>query len=161
MTTAIIYDTKHGTTEKMCEMISERLKRKKEKVELYNVNMTKNLDLNKYQRIIVGGSIHVGQIQESVKTFCENNSKILMEKELGLFICCMDESREEEQLKNAYNEDLMKKAKAKRVLGGEFIFEKMNFFEKIIIRIITKTKRSKSNIKKNEINKFVEELLDI
>ena len=161
MTTAIIYDTNHGTTEKITKIISEKLAKHNQKTEIMNVNTIKNSNLDKYQRIIIGSSIHVGQIQESIKKFCENNYEILMEKELGLFICCMHEAREKEQLNNAYNKKLMKKAKVKEVLGGEFIFEKMNFFEKIIIRIITKNKKSKSNIKTNVIDKFVEKLVDI
>jgi menaquinone-dependent protoporphyrinogen oxidase len=38
--------------------------------------------------------------------------------------------------------------------GGEFLFEKMNFFERAIIKRIAKTDKSVSQIKEEEIGRF-------
>jgi menaquinone-dependent protoporphyrinogen oxidase len=43
--------------------------------------------------------------------------------------------------------------------GGEFLFEKMNFFERAVIKRIAKTDKSVSSIKEDEIVRFVTEFL--
>lgn len=70
MKALIVYDTKHGNTKKVAELIGEGLKTIEEnEVTIENV---KEIDLNKdeiYDLILVGSPNHVGSHTKSVKKF--------------------------------------------------------------------------------------------
>ena len=68
MKTAIIYMSKHGTTEKVVNIISDHLTLIN--TDVFNIRNVKAPDLIKYDFIIIGGSIHAGMIQKKVKQFC-------------------------------------------------------------------------------------------
>ena len=108
-----------------------------------------------YDHIIIGGSIHAGQIQKRIKEFCIRNLDILLKREVGLFICCMYEGEvATKQLYDAYPPELINHAKATAVFGGGFDFEKMNFIEKMVVKKVAKVKSSVSNLDHNAINRF-------
>jgi menaquinone-dependent protoporphyrinogen oxidase len=152
MKTLITYCTTHGCTEKIAFEMKQFLG---ENVTLCNLKKEKAPSVDGFDRIIVGGSIHAGQIQGKIKSFCKANSEVLKQKELGLFICCMDEGEEAQiHLRNAYSEDLLQHAKATACLGGEFNFDKMNFLERMIVRKVAKVNFSTSKMDKQAIRKF-------
>jgi menaquinone-dependent protoporphyrinogen oxidase len=84
-----------------------------------------------------------------------------LNKEIGLYVCGMerDESKQREELVRAYPKELIDKAKSIQFLGGEFLFENMNFFEKMIIKKIAKTDKSISEINHQNIDRFVKDIL--
>ncbi|MEN8117436.1 MAG: flavodoxin domain-containing protein, partial [Bacteroidota bacterium] len=105
--------------------------------------------------VIIGGSIHAGQIQKRIKEFSIKNLDELQTKELGLFICCMEEGEKAHtQLMEAYPEELHNHAKAATYFGGEFDFEKMNFFQRMIIKKVAHVENNVSKIDHEAIKKF-------
>jgi menaquinone-dependent protoporphyrinogen oxidase len=156
MRTAIIYSTSHGTTQKVAEEIKSLLG--DEKAQLFNLKKDKNFDITEYEQVILGGSIHAGRIQRRIKDFSEKHTQELLERKLGLFLCCMFEEKAEEQFNNAYPEILRNHAGSNKVLGGELLFEKMNFFEKAMVKKIAGVHESVSKIDKKKIIEFVNEL---
>ena len=155
MNTKIIYISKHGTTEKVAREIAKNLK--VEEKDIVNLRKERNPDINRHERIIIGGSIHAGMVQKRVKDFCEKNMDILLNKEVGLFLSAMDKDRYEEEFNNAFPEILRNHSKASAVTGGEFNFEKMNFLEKAIVKKVGNVEESVSEINYSEIEKFVKE----
>lgn len=132
MKTLIAYCTTHGCTEKIANELNDFLAGK---ADLVNLKNNPTPDISEYDRAIIGGSIHAGQIQKRVKHFCSSNLNDLQKKELGLFICCMEKGKKAEiQLMDAYPKVLLQQAKSTACLGGEFNFEKMNFFQKLILK---------------------------
>jgi len=93
-------------------------------------------------------------IQKRVKDFCEKNIDILLTKEIGLFMCGMQKRQLEEEFHNAFPEKLRVYSKSNLLAGGEFIFEKMNFLEKAIVRKVANTNESKSEINEAGIVEF-------
>jgi menaquinone-dependent protoporphyrinogen oxidase len=152
METAIIFATTHGTTEKVAKMIQEQLGPKY--TWLYNLKKNDKPDLGKYDQIIVGGSIHAGMIQKSVKDFCKNHTVELLDKPLGLFLCGMNESEYQAQMEKAFPEILRKHATAMDTMGGEFLFDKMNFFQRLIVQKISGIKNTVSRINMEKISIF-------
>lgn len=161
MKTVIIYSSKRGTTKKISEIIKSKLDEKKHDVEVVDLKQVKDYNLRVFECIVIGGSIHAGSVSGSLKKFCADNSDLLLEKRLGLFITCMfpEPKRREEQLVNAYSLELREHSKALGVLGGEFLFEKMNFVEKLMVKIIAKVNKSKSDIDLVAVDKFAESLV--
>ena len=156
MKTAIIYTSKYGTTEKIAGLIAEKLKESGE-VELFSLAKYPNPDISAFETVILGTPIYAGQALKKMKTFCKMNETALLQKKTGLFICEMEPNKEkqEQELKNAYPEVLQKKAIATGFLGGAFLFEKMNFFERMIIKKIAKTTTSIQQIDEKAIDKFI------
>ncbi len=156
MKTLITFCTKHGCTEKVAKQIRDYLG---DEATLYNLKDKTQVDVKSFDRIIIGGSIHAGQIQKQVKEFYSENQDLLLEKELGIFICCMEEGEKAEQeLQNVFPDTLLSHAKATACLGGEFNFEKMNFLEKMIVKKVAKVDRSVSNIDTDAIRFFSDQM---
>ena len=156
MRTAIVYASKHGTTEKVARQIQEELG--EDKAQLFNLKNNPKFDLSHFEQVILGGSIHAGQIQKRVKDFYQQNAPELLDKRLGLFLCCMHEEEAENQFKNAYPEMLRNHALSSKIMGGEFRFDKMNFFERAIVKKIAGISESVSKIDASKIQEFVEEM---
>jgi menaquinone-dependent protoporphyrinogen oxidase len=156
MKTAIIFATKHGTTEKVAKKIAERLGNQ---VSLINLKGNKHPDINLYEGIILGTPVYVGQSSKAMRIFAKNHTDALATKRVGLFVCGMELNveRQKQELEHAYPPQLLEHAVAKHFLGGEFSFEKMNFFELAIIKRIAKTDKNVSQIKEEEIEKLVAE----
>jgi len=157
MKTLIVYSSKHGCTEKCTSILKEKMTGK---IEVFNIKTTPQMDLSIYSTIIIGGSIHAGQIQKKIKDFCRNNLSILQEKKLGLFICCMEEGQKaEDQFHQAFPADVIKHASATGIFGGEFNFEKMNFIEKSIVKKVAKVEKSVFKISTENIDTFITKMI--
>ncbi len=152
MKTLIAYSTTHGCTGKVALELKEKLGGE---ATLINLKEDRNPSLALYDQVIIGGSIHAGQIQKRVKEFCAKNLEQLKQKELGLFICCMYEGDvAREQLRNAFPEELHQAAKNEAFFGGAFDFKRMKFFEKMIVRKVAKVNESVSNLDYGKIDNF-------
>jgi len=151
MKTGIIYISKHGTTEKVAKVIAEQLN-----CLAINLHTNKNINVEDFDRIIIGSSIHMGSVNKKIKNFCEINEKKLMTKSLGLFLCCAEKGKKaNEQLEKAFSKELLVHAKSIGLMGFEYNFDKMNFFERTIIKKVTGEKESISQIDSESITKFV------
>ena len=152
MKTLILYTTSHGCTEKAVRELSPKLSGE---VTIIDLKHFPSPCLDEYERVIIGGSIHAGQIQKRIRDFYTSNLNELRSKEIGLFICCMYEPEiAHEELQNAFPEELHQMAKAEGIFGGEFNFGKMNFIEKLLVRKIAKVSESVSKIDYLSIEQF-------
>ena len=160
MKIAIIYASKHGTTEKVAFSIAEKLRENNE-VELFSLKKNPNPDMNDFGTVILGTPIYAGQASGKMQKFCKNNEPALLQKKTGLFVCGMepDQAKREKELADAYPTVLLKNAVATGFLGGAFKFEEMNFMERFVINKISKTNESVSRIDENAIEDFVEKFL--
>lgn len=152
MKTLIAYATTHGCTEKISEQMKSYLGGD---VSLVNLKKDPTPSPASFHRVIIGGSIHAGQIQKRVKDFCSTYLNELQEKELGLFICCMEKGETaHKQLMEAFPEALHRHAKATAFFGGEFDFGRMNFLEKMIVKKVAHVKQNVSNVDFDAVRKF-------
>lgn len=153
MRTLIVYATKHGCTENCSKLLKDKLIG-----EVTTVNIKKDTipDINSFDNIIIGGSIYVGKIQKEISKFCTENLNLLNEKNIGLFICSMQKDNVETEINSSFPKELLNHAAAKESFGGEFIFKKMNFFERFIIKTIAKTEKDISDVSEENINKFAQ-----
>lgn len=152
MSTIIIYLSRHGCTEKTADILKQNLN---DNVMILNLKDNIQLDLSIYDTVIIGGSIHAGKIQKKLAQFCKDHNNQLMRKKLGLYLCCMEEgAKAQQQMQNAFPENLREHASATGFFGGEFDFSKMNFLEKFIIKKVAKVKESVSTINKDAIKEF-------
>jgi len=159
MKTAIIFASKYGTTEKVAAMIAEKLKNCNE-IEIFSLKKNPNPDISQFEMVILGTAIYAGSALKKMKKFCRANKQVLLQKKLGLFVCGMEptKDKQDQELQDAYPEVLHKNAVATGFMGGAFLFEKMNFFERSIIKKIAKTTTSVHQISESAIGEFVKNL---
>jgi menaquinone-dependent protoporphyrinogen oxidase len=156
MSTLIFYASQHGCTEKTANILKSKLK---DDVTMINLKKNKRPDLTAFDTIIIGGSIHAGKMQSNLRKYIQKNLDPLLKKKLGLFLCCMEEGENaQRQFDEAFPEELRNHASAQGLFGGEFDFDKMNFFEKAIVKKVAKVTAPVSNIKEENIHQFAAHL---
>lgn len=156
MKTIIIYESIHGSTEKCALLLSEKIR---SELEIKRLKDNENLSVENYDTVIIGGSIHHGFIQSRIESYIEKNLEYLKDKNLGLYLCCMEEGNAaQQQFDTAFPEVLRNKAVAKGLFGGEFNMKKMNSFERKIARKATGISASYSKINTEEISVFAEKI---
>lgn len=79
----------------------------------------------------------------------------LLTKRVGLFICCAQEEKAEEQFNRSFPSELKEHAFVKGLLGGEIIMRKLGFFERRIAQAVLKSKDDVLNRKDNVVEKFL------
>lgn len=157
MKTAIIYLSKHGTTDKVAHEIANKLG--PDQTKIFELGKDTISDPEDFDQIIIGGSIHAGSIQKRIKKFCEKHQDILLDKKLGLFLCCAEqEEKAKEQFQNAFSSALRQHASATGFMGYEFLLDEMNFFEKAIVKKVAGQTESVHQINNKAIEDFVIEM---
>lgn len=136
MKTLLVYASRHGCTEKCAGLLAEKIAGE---VVKFNLAKGKAPSPQGYDAVVVGGSIHAGRIQKTVAAYLEEHMAALLEKKVGLFLCCADFNRVEAQMKAAFPEPLYSQAAAREHLGFGLYFDKMNFLERALMKKILKT----------------------
>lgn len=154
--TLIVFQTRTGTTEKAASYLAENIK---SNVSMVNLKKDSIPNLNEFSTILVGGSIRASAIQSGLKKFMVKNTSVLLEKKLGLFLCCMEEgATAEKQFNDSFPEELRKHATAIAYFGGEFDFDKLNFLERGIVKKVAGISESISKIDYKAIEKFATDI---
>lgn len=155
MNALLIYTSKHGTTEKVAEIIRNS---SKHNIQLNNLKINKKPSIENYDMIIIGSSIHAGNIPSKTKKFLAKNNDLLLSKKLALYLVCMNHDDAITQMDNNFPEDLRKHAIINTCVGGEFLFEKMNKLEKILVKKIAGKSESISELKNDNIQNLITEI---
>ncbi len=154
MNVLIVYSSWHGTSDKVAAYMADKLIN--HKVDLVSLKMHEVSHLRNYDCIILGGSIHFGSIESSVQKFYNKNLDLLLQKDLGLFICCGLDEDKESQFESAFPAQLREHSKVQGYFGGELLTEKMNFVQKLVTAQITKTgKKLSDGIDYKAIDRFL------
>lgn len=151
----IIYGSKHGCAEKCSKILKGKLQGE---VTIVHAKKGQVLDISLFNKIIIGGSIYAGRIQKEIIEFCSMNLNELKKKKIGLFICCMNKDNASMQLNSSFPTELLNMAVVKDNFGGEFLFEKMNVFERFIVKMVAKSDKGIPEVDgKSDISTILEE----
>jgi menaquinone-dependent protoporphyrinogen oxidase len=150
MNTLILYASKHGFTKDCVNELKELLTGN---TCLVNAKSDKIPSTEDFDNIIIGGSVHMGQIQKELKDYCLKYKDILAAKKLFLFLSCGLPENFNEALKYAYPEELLKKSISTECFGGELRIEKMGLAERMLTRMMKKASQKEG---KPEPSKNVE-----
>ncbi|HVI39232.1 MAG TPA: flavodoxin domain-containing protein [Anaerovoracaceae bacterium] len=150
----IAYASKHGCAEECARALASKMNTG---VDLCNLKENKQIDLNAYDKIIIGGSIYAGRILKEVKDFYSKNESELKGKKLGLFICGTSEGEAaKKQVTASFPEELLNSALVKESFGGKIDLSKMSFMEKKIIKIVAKVESDMTNVSESVMDQFVQ-----
>ena len=134
MKAVIIYSSKNGTTKTCAEMLAQKLNN----AELVDIRKVKGLNLSTYDTVVVGSSIRMGQVNKKIKIFCEENSDVLLSKNLGLFICSGMEENINKDFNTNFRKDLIENCTYKAWFGGEIDLKKAKGIDKLIVGMVVK-----------------------
>jgi menaquinone-dependent protoporphyrinogen oxidase len=158
MKIAIIYATKYGCADKCAHTLANEIETN---TAIINLELSTDVNLSAFDTIIIGGSIHAGMINRKVKKFVTKYQDELINKRLGLFLCCLFEGEKAlQQFQDAYPEKLRNKAIAHGLFGGELDFNKMNFIEKAIVKKVANIESSTSRINYSDVKDFAKKIIE-
>ncbi len=141
MKSLIVYSSTDGQTKKICEVIKENLLNKNQH-KLISIEHISEINIEDYERIILGASIRYGKHNSKVINFVKQNIRIL-EKKKNVFFSVNVVARKEGKDKpdtNPYVQKFIKKTKWKPkklgVFAGKVDYPNYNFFNRQIIKLI-------------------------
>ena len=115
MKTLIVYDSKHGSTEKICNWIKKGIG----DADIYNVNNVSSLN---YDLILVGSPIYFGKPLKSVISFLDDKRDELKNKRIIPFVVCIRNGKKYlSKLKN-----FIPNTEDGKIFRGRFLFHKLN-----------------------------------
>jgi len=147
----ILYMSHHGTTRKVVQQLKDKIRVD----DVVDLGKGEAPPLNLFDTILIGGSIHIGQLQRKLKAYCEMHLEELLQKRVGLFLCFMNTKEGPKEFENAFPEPLRKHAFVKGLFGGELLEDQMNFMEKFLIRQLGATKGPMTTLYQKAIDQFV------
>jgi menaquinone-dependent protoporphyrinogen oxidase len=150
----IAYATKHGCAEECAKILAGKMNIE---TDLCDLKEKKGIDVEAYDKVIVGGSIYAGRIMKEVRDFCAKNENSLKNKKLGLFICGTAEGdTAKKQVETSFPQELLDSALVKESFGGKIQISKMNFIEKKIIKAVSKLESDMSNVSESVMDRFAQ-----
>tara|TARA_B100001057_G_scaffold497589_1_gene602149 strand:+ start:7620 stop:8135 length:516 start_codon:yes stop_codon:yes gene_type:complete len=137
----IIYSSTDGHTKTICEKIKSNLKNINS-THLASLRESSNLDLSKFNQIIIGASIRYGKHSNDLYRFIESNKKILEQKKTAFFSVNVVARKNEKNSPetNPYIKKFLKISNWKpdkvAVFAGKVDYPNYKFFDKYIIKLI-------------------------
>ena len=132
MRTLIAYRTKYGTAAACARTLAEKIGGETALADLADA---RDVNLREYDVVIIGGSIYAGKLQRKVVSFCERNRRILLQRPVGIFLCCLYEGEEAVlQLQSAFPDWLLAHAFARALPGGEVHYDRLTFLDRLLVR---------------------------
>ena len=131
MNVLIIYKGKYGSSKMYAERLAQAFSSDSRAVDIKQV---KKNDLDQCDNVIVGGGIYMGKTPRVLKSFLKKHLDVLMNKKIGLFICCAskaEDSQITDYFKKNFPLELVEKSVFKKVFpGGQVMNEKAGFLYK-------------------------------
>ena len=95
--------------------------------------------LEEFDTVIVGGSVYMGKAMKQATDFCTANETALLQKKLGLFLCCGLPQNAEQSYAASFSEALRKHAAAFGCFGGELRTSRMKPMHRMIANMMQKS----------------------
>lgn len=152
MKTIIIYTSKYGCTEKAAYLLKNQLG---EETEVVNLMLAKEPTLERYDTVILGGSIYYGKIQKQMTAFASKFQNELSKKRIGLFICAGAKGEQATQeLKSSFPEELYNQSITNEVFGDEIYEEKLTLLDRLVLQMVKGKDKSINRLSNETIERF-------
>jgi len=156
MKTAILYASKSGATAKCASYLRTQIHGD---VEIYDKKDIGKVDFSKFDKIIIGSPVYAGQIDKDIKKFCEENTNLLKDKIVGLFVSSIEMSKKAmEYIEDGFPKTVYEYSIAQGIFGGELIFSEMGFVARTMMKMMTKSKEDIKCIDEERIREFAKKI---
>ena len=155
METLILYASKYGAASEAAEHVAEHLGGS---VTLHDLGRKDIPSLDKFECVIIGSSIYAGSIRKEARAFVLQYAYKLRDKKFGLFLCGLDENTQQAYFEKNFSSDILGAAKATAFFGGIFDPKKANFFERFIMKAVSKRSTYTNTLHDEKIKQFAEDM---
>jgi menaquinone-dependent protoporphyrinogen oxidase len=138
----ILYSTTDGHTRKICNRLQEVIEQQGHRVTLVSVNNEFQVDLQTFDKIVIGASIRYGKHSPRITDFINRNRQLLDGKPNAFFSVNIVARKQEKNQPdtNPYMRKFLKKIawrpKELAVFAGKLEYPKYSFFDRLMIRLI-------------------------
>lgn len=138
----IVYSSHDGQTTKICQKLQEVIQSVGQQVRLTSVEQVAQVDVNQFDKVVVGASIRYGKHSAAIIDFIKNNQAILDSKPNAFFSVNVVARKPEKSSSqtNPYMQRFLKriswKPKYLAVFAGKLDYPSYSFFDRFMIRLI-------------------------
>ena len=143
----ILYATREGQTEKVAVQISTHLKKAGAKVQLTNAQdrkATKDMDLEAFDLLVFGASMHAGGLEQELVTFINSHKEQIKPKICSFFLVLLSAATKDSELRAKWLEDARNKINAQiqvqfqdvEMIAGALMYSKYSLPLKWIMKRI-------------------------
>lgn len=157
MKTLVVYVSRQGCSEKSATLIQRALG---DDCDIVDLEQRSDVSPGDYDIVVIGGPIYYGRMHSAVSAFCQRHLATLLQRRVGLYICCMQGGETAQQeLREAFPPELFEHAAARSIFGGEIHMERINFIERFIVRAVVRSEYSVTTFSQERVARFVRQLL--
>ena len=127
----------------MTEKLAQKFKEELGQADIYVVD--DEVDLAQYDAILIGTPVYVGKINKQISDWIAKNETLILSKHVAVFLCGMNFENESIVIESNFSVQFRNRFPIKYV-GGAYQFDKMNFFERFIVKKITGEKTSREEV---------------
>ncbi len=133
MKTLIIYGSIYGFAEQCAKDLAAKLGGH---ADVVNAGTGAPPSLDRYDAVILGGSIYMGQIQKKLKEYMDSHTAQLKTKKLGLFLCSGLPENLEQVFSQNFPRELLDRAATREHFGGVLDKSKMSLGHRMITKMM-------------------------
>jgi menaquinone-dependent protoporphyrinogen oxidase len=156
MSALIVYRTRYGTAGKCAGLLRDRLSAE---CHLADLKREREPTIEPHDTVIIGGSIYGGTIQREVVSFCDNHREALVQRKVGLFLCCLYQGEKaRHQIHATYPSWLVAHAAVMSSFGGEIEIAQLSLLDRLVVRNLFGYKHDMSLLDMGELERFAQAL---
>ncbi len=140
MKTLILYASKTGVSADIAKRLAE--KSGADTKDVRDAGIT----LEPYEEVVLGGAVYATRLIGPLRRFVKKHAEELSQKKLHIFVCGADmETDLHAVVKKDFPNPIYKQAENIVFVGGELRIEKMGFFSRLIIKMVSKSQEDKES----------------
>jgi menaquinone-dependent protoporphyrinogen oxidase len=120
----IVFRSKYGTTAECARELAGRIGGEPEVVDLAGARVP---PLGGFDTVLIGASIYGGKVHRTVTAFCEQKQEQLLQRRVGLFLCCLSRGERGPPPRPAF---------AQSLFGGALHIDRLSLADRILVRAI-------------------------
>ena len=156
MKVLIAYRSRYGATAACARRLSERLSAESVLADLAGPRPP---SVREFDAVLIGGSIYGGKVQREVSSFCEREQRALLDRPVGLFLCCLLQGeRAEAQLRSSFPDWLSAHAFQSSVFGGILEPRNLSLLDRLLVASVAPPRRIISRIDPASIDRMADAL---
>ena len=157
MNTLVVYDTRHGFTQKCVQLLAETAS---SGLTLWPLREKKTLpDFSNFDRLVLGGPVYFGKFSPRVTRFCQMSFEKFGNLPYYLFVVGLSpRAAGLTSLEEALGSERVQRARGRFFWGGAIQWQKLSWWEKFLVKRGRKIETDASNFDLGEVQRLAEAL---
>jgi menaquinone-dependent protoporphyrinogen IX oxidase len=157
----LVFDTKHGTSEEAAGRIAAAVKARGGEAQLLDLRKkgAAAASLSGYDAVALGAPFYMGSWSKRARSFASAREAELLGKRLGVFAVGSNAELGDKAAIATLPAALASKVSASAYLGGRFDMDRLNGFERFIVKMVGGKAESSSTLDFGPVEAFAEALV--